>query len=363
MKEILDQYVKEGKLIVNEHPTEDLFIYNYSRHTEYNSLWDEITLRARGLVVNSKGVVVATPFPKFFNIEQLSQERIDTLRTKDFAVFEKLDGCLGIGFTYNSKFIIASRGSFTSEQSQFAMKAWNEKLKHNTIEPDPECTYIFEIIYKEGRIVINYDFEDIVLLGATKNGKEVDYDDLMSTFTIKSDCTPIRLVKRYDGINDFESLREQFPEKNDGKSEGFIVKFSNKEFGMNYRVKLKYSEYFRLHALVADLTTTRIYQYLKHNVSVLPLLETVPDEYHKAVVALIDELLRKYSIFSEMAIELMRSIYKEGMTAKEFSEKVNSIECTAITRNLLYAQFNCKWNHFEDLIFQLIEPAHSQITL
>ena len=34
----LEKYVADGLVEVNKHPTEDLYIYNYSRKTQYESL-------------------------------------------------------------------------------------------------------------------------------------------------------------------------------------------------------------------------------------------------------------------------------------------------------------------------------------
>ena len=63
-KDKLDKLVEEGWLISQVHPSLDLTIYNYSQKTQYDKMWNEETLSCRGLVLDSKGNVVARPFKK-----------------------------------------------------------------------------------------------------------------------------------------------------------------------------------------------------------------------------------------------------------------------------------------------------------
>ena len=173
-KDKLDKLVGEGWLISQVHPTLDLTIYNYSQKTQYEKMWNEETLSCRGLVLDSWGNVVARPFKKFFNLSEVEGEIPDL----PFEVFEKMDGSLGIFFWYNGNPIFASRGSFTSDQSKVGweiLKGMDYKnLKRGV-------TYLFEIIYPENRIVVDYgDTEKLVLLGAveTSTGEEIPYSGI-----------------------------------------------------------------------------------------------------------------------------------------------------------------------------------------
>jgi RNA ligase len=141
MLEILNRYYEDGWLIKQTHPTLDLTIWNYSPRVQYERQWDVITTQCRGLVTNSKGEIVARPFKKFFNYEEHKPE---DLPNEEFVVYEKMDGSLGILFYYENEWILASRGSFTSEQS---IKG-TEMLKKYPLEKlDRNNTYLFEIIY------------------------------------------------------------------------------------------------------------------------------------------------------------------------------------------------------------------------
>jgi RNA ligase len=48
----VDKLVTEGYINFQKHPTLDLWIYNYSRMCQYDSVWDNETLQCRGLIVD-----------------------------------------------------------------------------------------------------------------------------------------------------------------------------------------------------------------------------------------------------------------------------------------------------------------------
>lgn len=135
----LNEYYEKGLVYKQVHPTLPLTIWNYSPTCQYEGAWDEITLQCRGLVTDDQGNVIARPFKKFFNMEEGRHTP-----TKDFEVFEKMDGSLGILFFYQDQWILATRGSFTSDQ---AVKGRELLEKYDYQRLDPEYTYLFEIIF------------------------------------------------------------------------------------------------------------------------------------------------------------------------------------------------------------------------
>jgi RNA ligase len=141
MLKILEKYYNDGLLHKQTHPTKDLTIWNYSPKVQYERLWDEITLQCRGLVTNSKGEIVARPFRKFFNYEEHKPEDIPN---ENYVVYEKMDGSLGILFNYENEWILATRGSFTSQQ---AIKGKELLGKYPLDKLNKNNTYLFEIIY------------------------------------------------------------------------------------------------------------------------------------------------------------------------------------------------------------------------
>ena len=81
--------------------------------------------------------------------------------------------------------MIASRGSFISEQAEWANNFFffNDELQQHVENSfKDEYTYLVEIVYKSNRIVVDYgDYEGLILLSAieTLTGVELPYDELL----------------------------------------------------------------------------------------------------------------------------------------------------------------------------------------
>ena len=282
MLETLEKYYEDGYLIKQVHPTLPLTIWNYSQTTQYEKKWDEITLMSRGLVTeNVTGKIVARPFKKFFNIE----EGMHNVGTGEFEVFEKMDGSLGILFNYEGKWVFASRGSFTSDQA-IKFKEIFDKKYITTL--DDSFTYMFEIIYPENRIVVDYEgLEDIVMLGKIRTNCGTEYD-----VEWYKDCG-FNVVKKYDGIKDFKELKEII---NDNQ-EGFVVHFNS----TGSKMKVKGEEYVRLHRIMTQVSTKSIWEILANGGNMEEILVNVPDEFYDKIREYEEDLIHHYN-FMEATI-------------------------------------------------------------
>ena len=271
MIEKLEKYYQDGLLLKQTHPTKDLTIWNYSPSVQYDRLWDDITMQCRGLVTNSEGKIIARPFGKFFNYEELTPEQIPN---ENFDVFEKMDGSLGILFNYDNEWIIATRGSFTSPQA-IKGRELLEKYNYNRLHPD--YTYLLEIIYHENRIVCEYDFEDVVLLGVihTETGNEVninntDNEDVRLNNMINN--LGFKIVTLYKTWGEgFDNLKKEISKN----KEGYVIRFKN-----GFRMKIKGEEYVRLHRILTNISNRDVWEYLKEGRPFDDILDRVPDEFY-----------------------------------------------------------------------------------
>jgi len=286
MIEVLEKYHNDGLLHKQTHLTLDLTIWNYSPKVQYERLWDDITMQCRGLVTNSQGKVIARPFKKFFNYEEHKPEEIPN---EYFDVYEKLDGSLGILFNYNSEWVMATRGSFISEQS-IKGRQLLEKYNYNRLHTD--YTYLFEIIYPENRIVCVYDFEDLVLLGMvhTESGNEVNIhntnnEDIRLNNMINN--VGFKVVTLYKTWGEgFDILKEEI--SND--KEGYVIRFKN-----GFRMKIKGDEYVRLHRILTNISNRDIWEYLKDGKPMDEILDKVPDEFYDWVKETKENLIVQYN--------------------------------------------------------------------
>ena len=186
----LTKLIEQRYINVQKHPTADLFIYNYTQNAQYEAFWNEYTLMCRGLILDAVGNIVARPFPKFFNWEELPSNQIPN---EPFDVYEKMDGSLGILYWIDDEPFIATRGSFVSEQALWASEFLHQNFKKEYQKLNKKHTYLFEIIYPENRIVVNYNNrQDLVLLAVIDNATGQD-------MALPTDLS-FTIVKKYDGL-------------------------------------------------------------------------------------------------------------------------------------------------------------------
>lgn len=326
----LKKMIAAGYVKVNRHPTADLFIYNYSESAQYERIWNAVTLQCRGLILDGQGRVVARPFSKFFNLEELVKEPIPNL---PFEVYEKMDGSLGISYWVDGALHIATRGSFISEQSVKANELLNTKYAEAKVQMNPAITYLFEIIYPANRIVLDYGSQEIlVLLGMveTATGKELPLVDI-----------GFPIIKKYDGLKDLQALKAlAFDNK-----EGFVVKFSN-----NFRLKVKFEEYVRIHRIITQVSSLTIWENLMAKQSFTEILERVPDEFYDWVKITKAKLEQEYTKIENIA----KSEYKELATRKETALYFQT--CTY--PKILFSMLDGK--DYSETIWRYIRPIYER---
>ena len=332
---IIADYVSKGLVIGQAHSTLPLAIFNYSRTCQYDRLWDAVTLNCRGLILDTEGNIIARPFPKFFNYEEHTAEEIPN---ELFEVYEKMDGSLGICFYYNGEWHMATRGSFTSEQ---AIKGKEMLDKYDTSKLNTHYTYLFEIIYKENRIVVDYDFEDLVLLAVidTETGAEPGLD-----FVNTHD---FRVVMRYNTFGEgFDELKKEISKDN----EGYVIRFSG---GM--RMKIKGDEYVRLHRILTNFSTTDIWELLRTNGNMDEFLDRVPDEFDNWVRMTVLELKAHFeNIKFRSSIDFEYYKGESNGDKKEFALAIKDNEY----RSILFSMWDGK--SYDDIIWKMIKPKWSK---
>lgn len=328
--ELLKEMIDKGYVIVQKHPLYNLYIYNYTQFAQYEKVWNEITIMCRGLILDENYNIIARPFKKFFNIEEHSTNEIPNL---PFEVFMKMDGSLGILYFYKGNPYIASRGSFNSEQANFATNLLCSKYSNSFKDLEEDKTYLFEIIYPENRIVVDYKgLEDIILLAIINNetGEDIDFPHLDNYLGFKT-------VKKYNGVKDISKIREL---GNDNE-EGFVVKFSN-----NFRVKIKLAEYIRLHRLMTQISNVDIWEHLRNGNMMNEVLDRVPDEFFDWVKSIENDLLRQYNDI----VEECNNNFKVLPTRKETAEYFKSQKYPAVLFNMLDGK------KYDEIIWKTIRP-------
>lgn len=341
-KDILEKYVAEGWLISQTHPSLPLTIYNYSQKTQYEGMWDDVTLQCRGLVFDDEGNQVSYPFRKFFNIEENKHTPTD-----HFEIYEKVAGSLITAFNYKGNWVVSSRGSFTSDRAIVGSKLFHKLTKDSYLGGlNREATLLFELIADWNRIVVNYGSrEELVLIGARNREYEASYLDLYEL----SKLLKCSLVHKFD-FDDYSNIKSL----NWQNQEGFVVKFSNGD-----RCKIKFEDYVKLHRVLTNCSSYDIWENLK-DFGKLPeeMLEGIPDEFYSWVKKLEKRLRKEYNFVYNKHIARMSSILRDGLSRKEFALRVQSL--TDINKRLIFAIYDGKDDQTKEIIWKMIKPEYEK---
>lgn len=288
---LLAEMVVGGYVGMQSHPVEGLVIYNYTHRAQYDRVWNSVTRQCRGLIVDAGGEIVARPWPKFFNYGEHEQPVRYDLATHrkvyppsdlhhaldldaEITARDKLDGSLGILYptsTYQPgnrvrDCAIATRGSFTSEQALRGTELLHQK--YGGFVPLPGITYLFEIIYPENRIVLDYGQEEkLVLLGIvdTETG-ETEYGDII-------------WPGEFADFLHARTLRDALALEPRPNAEGIVVRF--KETG--FMLKIKQEDYVALHRIVTGLNERTVWERIGAGETVADICEALPDEFARWV--------------------------------------------------------------------------------
>jgi len=334
---IFENYYDNGLLHKQTHPTYDLTIWNYTPKVSFDKLWDEITIQCRGLITDGNGEIIAHCLPKFFNWEELDPKDIPN---EPFTMTDKMDGSFGNVFYYDSQWLISSRGSFTSDQSikgAEILKGCN--TKYGLI---PGWNYIVEIIYPENRIVLDYGgAEKLVVL--TVFNVETGEEGFIKNMTSEG----WEIVKEYDSVNDFKSIKEMISDD----KEGYVIKFKS-----GFRMKIKGAEYCRLHSIVTRISNRTVWEYLKDGRSFDDLIDHVPDEFYTWIKGQTKKFNDMFHITNTICLEIFYNEINDTMTRKEVAEVVLSKDRRY--KGILFGLYDGK--NVDRMIWQLLYPEYSK---
>ena len=317
--------MKEKKYVREQvHPDfPRLRILNYTENATWENVWNDVTLQCRGLIYDIETAeVIARPFRKFFNHEQEQAPKwdLDTV----LHVTDKMDGSLGILYNQpDGQPAIATRGSFASDQALWATEFY--RTKYNSVEMNSLAryyTFLFEIIYPENRIVVDYgDTADLVLIGVIdiEEGTSID----------------LRLPQQYGDWTgpvtkvfwESATLREILAHPPRENAEGFVLYHEPTE----QRVKIKYEDYKVLHKFLTNTSEKNVWEALSQGLDMEATFAGAPDEFHEWLKSVITDLQNKYFWIELDALFVWRLIQSRlgnpgAYTRKDFAAMVKDAE-------------------------------------
>ena len=192
---------------------------------------------------------------------------------------------------------------------------------------------MFEIIYPENKIVVDYgNQDDLTLLAIIDNNTGEDLPISEIGFPV---------VRKYDRFNDLSFLQCN----NDESKEGFVIRFKN-----GLRVKVKFAEYLRLHRIITGVSNVVIWEHLAEGKGFEELLDKVPDEFYEWVKKTIDDLKSQYNAI----LTDSQNSFKQLDTRKETALYFQTQKYPAV----LFAMLDGK--PYDKIIWKMVKPQYAK---
>ena len=235
--------------------------FNYSSKAFYDKAWDEETVKARGLYIDTEKMkVVARAYDKFFNINERPETQFDMLQYKlKFPVkaYVKENGFLGIVSydSYKDELFITTKSTPEGDYAK-----WFKELLTNTYSSEQldfiksytkshDVSFVFECIdMKHDPHIIEYPESKVVLLDIVNNDIEFSkysYDDMRSI--AEEHCMPYKeqayQILSWQDFFDwyYDVLKDDY--KYHGREiEGFVIE---DDAGFMTKLKLAYYSFWK----------------------------------------------------------------------------------------------------------------------
>ena len=231
---------------VNRRDDGEHALFKYNTVQQLSREWTPVRRAARGVIFHVPSAsVVCRPIPKFFNLDEADETRLENLPASAALVEEKLDGsCVSLHLR-DGEIRCATPGSFVSEQARWAQ----EELARRGLAADAGLrellagtTLVCEAIYPQNVSVVDYaERSELVLLAAVDLGgderRPAEVHALAARFGLGR-------PRRFDlGVS------REMPV--DPHAEGYVVSYW--QGARPLRVKVKGDEFLRLHPVVSAL--------------------------------------------------------------------------------------------------------------
>ena len=231
--------------------------FNFTNQAFYDKVWDEQTVKARGLYIDTvKGKVVARSYEKFWNINERPETKFDMLQNKlQFPVtaYVKENGFLGIVSydEYNDDLLIASKSTIDSQFTQWFKEMLYTKISTDNIKKIKEyvqehnVSFVFECVdMKNDPHIIEYPESKLFLLDIVYNQMDFakyEYDemiDVANQFGLTPKEKAFEIANWQDFFDWYYDILQEDYEYHGRKIEGFVIEDST-----GYMTKLKLTYY------------------------------------------------------------------------------------------------------------------------
>lgn len=238
----------------------NLLSLNFGDNVFRKKIWNDVTIKARGLFVDKvSGEVKLRSYNKFFNMNEMKETLQDTLKeTLSYPVIAKMkeNGFLGLVSVIDDEFVLATKSTTGGDWKTYFEELWDrekEEVKNKLKEfiKRENCTLLFEVKSFKDKHIINFNKEELVLLDVVKNdlnlnGHNIDIiyseqslKEINDNILIPLKSYMIRVVQTFKVVNLFDEIEHLYSiaNKMSFREEGFVFTDSN---GFMFKLKSKF---------------------------------------------------------------------------------------------------------------------------
>lgn len=299
--------------------------FNFTRKAFYDRAWDEQTVKARGLYIDTyKNKVVARSYEKFFSINERPETKLDRLQFElkfPVTAYVKENGFLGIVSydEYNDDLLIATKSTLDSQYAQWLKEMLYQKISPENIQnikgfvKENNVSFVFECVDMEhDPHVIDYPESKLVLLDIIKNDLEFSkykYDTMITIaqmFGLEHKEKAYEISNWQDFYDWYCNVLEPDYEYHGREIEGFVIEDSK---GFMTKLKLSYYNFWKFMRNVAQETIR--YGYIKKTSA---LTTPLANEFYAWVKALWVKTLHEYENKEELPKDIctLRKMFYES---------------------------------------------------
>ena len=275
-KQIMDSPVTDvivklrGNRYIKEKQFGNISSFNFTERAFYDEIWNEQTVLARGLYINTNTMkVVARGFNKFFNINERPETKFEMLQyTLQFPVtcYVKENGYLGL-VSYNEEtddLFVTSKSDPTGDFANWLRDAINTQMTEaarnlmKDICKNENVTFVFENVdMKNDPHIIEYKESSLYLLAIIKNDikfAQYGYEALVNIandLNIKVKTKAVELADWNEFYNWYTEVNDPDYEYEGRKIEGFVIEDSA---GYMVKAKLDYYKFWKFMRGIAHTT-------------------------------------------------------------------------------------------------------------
>lgn len=227
-------------VFIKHRPGTNEYLLKYKPIVQYGSLWNNFYRQCRGTVLDLDRMVAYHSFDKFFNVNETEENNKEVLLVKSknvlYRVMNKFDGSLIMFYFNKGEWKSYTNGFFESEQSIWAMEY---AYKHNLFDKfNKNYTYMFEAIYPQNKIVVDYEDQEMLVPLAKRNILTGKLDFLCESEAMSlKDC-----LESIDKYKAFEK-------------EGWVISFED-----GHLVKIKCKDYVMIHKMKDQINPEGIFE-------------------------------------------------------------------------------------------------------